>query len=218
MKYSVNQAGLRFALRSIVAAILFLSAFGCNSNVTDFNSSSGAGADVLSGITLLDQNGHPFQLASLKGKPVLFDFIYTSCPGPCLVLTARMKAIANQLGPDLGSKASLVSVTVDPEHDHPNVLHAYVKQQGAQRDGWYFLTGSPAQIDQLMSRFKLVRQREADGTVDHVLEFFLVGPDGHSEMQYLASDVMPAKVAGDMQRVIAGKQLASLRTMSRSVA
>jgi protein SCO1/2 len=199
-----------------VAAVLLLSVLGCNSNVSDVDSGSGTGVDALSGITLIDQYGHPFQLASLKGRPVLFDFIYTTCPGPCLVLTARMRAIADYLGPDLGSKASLVSVTVDPEHDHSNVLRAYVKQQNAQRNGWYFLTGSPAEIDHLMSRFKLVRQREADGTVDHVLEFFLVGPDGHPEMQYLASEVMPAKVAGDMQRVIAGKQLASLYSTSRT--
>jgi cytochrome oxidase Cu insertion factor (SCO1/SenC/PrrC family) len=210
MNLPYNQVRVRFVLPVFFAATMFFGILGCNSNVSDFGGSSGSSVDALSGITLLAQNGHPLQLASLKGKPVLFDFIYTTCPGPCLVLTARMKAIANQLGPDLGAKASLVSVTVDPEHDRPTVMHAYAKQQGAERNGWFFLTGSPAEIDQLMSRFKLVRQREADGTVDHVLEFLLVGPDGHPMMQYLASDVMPAKIAGDMQEVIAGKQLALL--------
>jgi cytochrome oxidase Cu insertion factor (SCO1/SenC/PrrC family) len=50
-----------------------------------------------------------------------------------------------------------------------------------------------------MAQFQLKRQREADGTVDHVLEFFLVGPDGRPLKQYLASDVSTAKIAGDLR-------------------
>ena len=151
-------------------------------------------------LTLTDQNGKNVSLASLKGKPALFDFIYTSCPGPCLMLTSRMRLIANRLGPLLGSKVWFVSVTVDPEHDGPGELLNYAKQQGADHDGWLFLTGSPADIEQLMNQFKLVRQREADGTVDHVLEFFLVGPDGRQLYQYAASHAEPALVSSDIRQ------------------
>jgi hypothetical protein len=56
-------------------------------------------------------------LSSLKRKPCLFDFIYASCPGPCLLLTARMVRIARKLGPALGRRVCLVSVTGDPERD-----------------------------------------------------------------------------------------------------
>ena len=82
-------------------------------------------------------------LASLKGKPVLFDFIYTTCPGPCLLLTARMKKIADRLGSKLGTDARIVSITVDPEHDHPEQLRSYASAQGADINGWLFLTGTP---------------------------------------------------------------------------
>src|SRR5271156_4719511 len=44
-------------------------------------------ADCLPDLTLTDQFGHDVSLASLKGRPVLVDFIYTSCPGPCPMLT-----------------------------------------------------------------------------------------------------------------------------------
>jgi len=182
---------------------------GCDSNTESIGAySSAEKRDCLPDLTLTDQNGRKLSLASLKGKPVLFDFMYATCPGPCLVLTARMKAIADQLGSALGPQVSFVSVTVDPEHDGPSVLKAYAKEQGADRAGWYFLTGPPADVDRLMAQFKLRRQRESDGSVDHVLEFFLVGADGHPLLQYLASDVNPAKVAGDLQDAIAGKQLA----------
>jgi protein SCO1 len=108
--------------------------------------------------------------------------------------------IANGLGPILGDKVWFVSITVDPEHDRPAELLNYSKQQGADQNGWLFLTGSPAQIEQVMSKFNLVRQREADGTVDHVLEFFLVGPDGRQLYQYAASHAEPTTIAGDIRR------------------
>jgi protein SCO1 len=155
--------------------------------------------DCLPDLRLIDQYGKQVSLASLKGKPVLFDFIYTTCPGPCLMLTSRMRLIAKRLGPMLGSKVWFVSVTVDPEHDGPAQLLDYSKQQGADQNGWLFLTGSPADVERLMGQFNLIRQREADGTVDHVLEFFLVGPDGKQLYAYAGSRAEPAMVARDVE-------------------
>jgi len=157
-------------------------------------------ADCLPDITLTDQYGRQVSLTSFKGQPVLFDFIYTTCPGPCLVLTARMKLIAGQLGATLGTKVRFVSITVDPEHDQPPQLLAYSKAQGADIKGWSFLTGTPEQIDQVMARFNVRREREANGTIKHVLEFFLVGADGHPQLQYLASRADPKTIAADLRQ------------------
>jgi protein SCO1 len=197
-----TRVGLVLAATLVVWAGLL--AAGCSRGVerTGAYSPSSTG-DCLPNLTLTDQNGKKVLLASLKGKPVLFDFIYTSCPGPCLMMTSRMRLIANRLGPMLGSKVRFVSVTVDPEHDGPAELLNYARQQGANQNGWLFLTGSPADIEQLMSQFKLVRQREADGTVDHVLEFFLVGPDGRQLYQYAASHAEPALVSSDIRQALA---------------
>jgi len=191
--------GLILAVTLVVGAGLVASACNRGGERTGAYSPSSTG-DCLPNLTLTDQNGKKISLASLKGKPALFDFIYTSCPGPCLMLTSRMRLIANRLGPLLGSKVWFISITVDPEHDGPAELLNYAKQQGADQNGWLFLTGSPADIEQLMNQFKLVRQREADGTVDHVLEFFLVGPDGRQLYQYAASHAEPALVSSDIRQ------------------
>jgi cytochrome oxidase Cu insertion factor (SCO1/SenC/PrrC family) len=45
----------------------------------------------------------------------------------------------------------------------------------------------------------LIRQREADGTVDHILEFFLVDANGHALFQYRGEKVEPEQVAKDCQ-------------------
>jgi protein SCO1 len=139
---------------------------------------------------------------------VLFDFIYTTCPGPCLVLTSRMKTIADRLGPKLGAEARIVSITVDPEHDHPEQLRTYANAQGADLNGWLFLTGTPTQIEEVMARFNLVRKREADGTVDHVLEFFLVDANGRELLQYMGEKAEPDRVASDVERAAAHEPVA----------
>ncbi|MGO9058876.1 MAG: SCO family protein [Candidatus Binataceae bacterium] len=158
-------------------------------------------------ISLVDQHGRKVSLASLMGKPVLFDFIYTTCPGPCLLLTARMKRIADLLGPKLGTEAHIVSITVDPEHDQPKQLLAYARAQGADVNGWLFLTGTPKQIDDAMARFKLFRHRQADGTVDHFLLFCLVDANGRPLFQYLGEDAQPKRVASDVERAATRKPM-----------
>jgi protein SCO1/2 len=159
--------------------------------------------DCLPDITLQNQAGQPVTLSSLKGKPVLLDFIYTSCPGPCLVLTARMKKIARDLGPQLGRDITMVSITVDPEHDGPKQLAYYVKEQGANFPGWHFLTGTPQQIDDVMANFKLKRVKESDGSVDHIIDFFMLSPDGREARVYNPDEIGPEAIAADVQSAIA---------------
>jgi protein SCO1/2 len=197
--------------RTMVVLACVVTLMGCRQQAQDIGERGGFAvrdaSDCLPDITLVDQHGRKVSLASLKGKPVLFDFIYTSCPGPCLLLTARMKKIADRLGSKLGTEARIVSITVDPEHDHPAQLFAYAKDQGADVSGWLFLTGTPQQIDDVMARFKLIRQREADGTVDHVLEFFLVGANGHALLQYIGEKAESEQVANDVERAAAGESV-----------
>ena len=136
------------SLSFIIFAAALLALSGCNRAGEE----SGAypiaySTSGLPNVTLTDQHGQHVPLASLKGKPMLFDFIYTSCPGPCQLLTQHMKLIADKLGPALGPKVLFVSVTVDPEHDRPSRLLDYARAFDANLKGWYFLTGSPALLE-----------------------------------------------------------------------
>ena len=109
-----------------------------------------------------------------------------------------MKLIADKLGSALGPEVSFVSVTVDPEHDRPSRLFDYARAFNANLKGWYFLTGSTTQIDELMRAFRLVRERENDGEIDHVLGYFLVGPDGHPKVEY-SQRVEPSTASRDVE-------------------
>jgi protein SCO1/2 len=181
-----------------LAAIVVLSACGDREARGDYPAANGN--NCLPEVSLIDQHGASISLASLKGKPVLIDFIYTSCASTCPTLTAKMAAIAHRLGPALGADVRIVSITLDPEHDTPAELAKYAASHDANGNGWIFLTGPPAHIDQVLALFKLRRMREDDGTITHSVSAFLLGPDGHQIRQYNALDVSPEAVVGDVDR------------------
>jgi protein SCO1/2 len=182
-----------------LAALLTLSACGDREARGDYPAANGN--NCLPEVSLIDQHGSTVSLASLKGKPVLIDFIYTSCASTCPMLTAKMAAIAQKLGLALGADVRIVSITLDPEHDSPAELAKYAQTHGASDSGWLFLTGPPAKIDQVLALFKLRRTRDSDGSITHSISAFLLGPDGHQIRQYNALDVSPDAVAADVDRV-----------------
>ena len=155
-------------------------------------------ADCLPDINLVDQYGRAVPLVSLKGRPVLIDFFYATCPNVCPRLTAKFASIANRLGSELGSKVTIVSITLDPENDHPGNLLKYARTHEADRAGWVFLTGKPEQIDAVLKIFHLKRERDKNGMIKHVAMGFLLGPDGHQLRIYDALDVQPTTVVADI--------------------
>jgi protein SCO1/2 len=185
---------------AVVALALILAASGCAREAAgDYPASNGN--NCLPDVSLIDQHGQAISLASLKGKPVLIDFIYTSCASTCPVLTSKIAAVARELGPALGANVTIVSITLDPEHDGPAQLAAYAKSQAVESNRWLFLTGKPADIDQVLAAFKLRRMRESDGSIMHSVSAFLLGPDGHQIRQYNALDVDAKTVAVDIDRL-----------------
>ncbi len=190
-------------LRSVVIIVVLMTCSlfaiaGCHRD-----SDSGAPtASVLTDAKLVDQNGNTVTLTSLKGKPLVVDFIYTSCPGPCLMETAKFANVALRLGSDLGSKVTLVSISVDPEHDGPKQLLDYSRQQGADEKGWYFLTGGPAEIDQALAGFKLSRQVEPDGSVGHMVDMMLIGADGRLVREYNGEVVKAQDIVDNVKKTL----------------
>ena len=86
--------------------------------------------------TLTSQDGKPVALADLRGKAVVVAFIYTQCPDICPMLTQKMVEIQDELGADFGTKVAFVSISLDPEHDTPEVLKDYAQFWGAKPEGW----------------------------------------------------------------------------------
>ena len=119
---------------------------------------------------LIAQDGQPFDSKVLAGKIWVADFIYTTCPGPCPRMTSQMREVQDAIlkMPDV----KLVSFTVDPARDTPQVLAEYAKLHRASAEHWYFLTGSPATLQKLdRDTFKL---GNLNATFEHSTRFVLV--------------------------------------------
>ena len=158
--------------------------------------------DCLPPLSFTNQHGSKISLASLKGKPVLVDFIYTTCPGACLMLTQKMVRIAAGLPPELRTGITLVSITIDPEHDGPGQLADYARQQGAESRNWLFLTGPPATVEDELAVFAVRRERKPDGSIDHVTGIFLLGPDGREVHEYEGEIVKVSTVLADIESIV----------------
>src|SRR4051812_15438963 len=105
-------------------------------------------ASYFANISLVDQDGHRVNLYDdlMKGKTVVINSFFASCTGSCPVMGRAFMHAQQELGPRLGAEVNLISITVDPANDTPAVLHEYAKKMNAKR-GWYFLTGSPAEVE-----------------------------------------------------------------------
>jgi len=108
-------------------------------------------------VMLRDQDGAAVALAQRldDGRPVLLNFIYTSCTAICPPMTRIFAEVQNRLGPER-RRLHMVSVSIDPEHDTPRQLKDYARQFGAD-DSWIFLTGSSAASTSVQKAFNAYR-------------------------------------------------------------
>ena len=144
--------------------------------------------------TLIDQVDREFRSAdALRGKVWIADFIFTHCPGPCPMMTSRMRKIQDGVGGEPGIR--LVSFTVDPARDTPKVLAAYASQFKARQDQWFFLTGTQEQLNQLARHaFKL---GDVDGNLEHSTKLALIDKFGRLRGYYsaMSPEIIPQVVA-----------------------
>jgi protein SCO1 len=164
--------------RARLIAVLGLAAAAA---ACDRGASAGDQLDVLGpvpDVAVLDQTGARLRTADLAGRVLVANFIFTRCPTVCPVTSLKMKRIGERLADQPG--VGLVSVSVDPKHDTPEVLRAFAARYGADPARWRFLTGEAGALRRAVEEgFKLnLEQRGelADGTPDivHDLHFVLI--------------------------------------------
>jgi protein SCO1/2 len=137
---------------------------------------------------LVNQNGQSFGSAQLAGKIWIADFVYTTCPGPCPMISSRMSELQKPLEK---SDVHLVSFSVDPEKDTPQVLRGYAEKLQADPARWDFLTGPKSAIYKLShDGFKLAVSDGSDerGIPVHSTRMVLVDRHGQIRGYYDATE------------------------------
>ncbi|HEX4086912.1 MAG TPA: SCO family protein [Chthoniobacteraceae bacterium] len=122
----------------------------------------------------VNQDGRHVTGDDFRGHVWLASFVYTTCPGPCPVITAHMAELSHKLPPGV----MIASFSTDPAHDTPAVLKAYAAKYhaGAQ---WMFLTGPAAQQYDLINHgFLMAASAPAGAPILHSTQIALVDQSG----------------------------------------
>lgn len=138
--------------------------------------------------SLTERSGEEVTKSSLAGRPFVADFIFTRCSLVCPRLTARMKELERALPP--ASRARLLSITVDPDYDTPEVLQRYAETWHLAGDRWLLATGERDAIRELVRRGFLLPVEEqpevAEMPILHSSRFALVDAQGRLRATYEA--------------------------------
>lgn len=163
--------------RSISALVLLLLLTNCSNRADKLPR-----YDTVPTFTMTDASGHPFPSSELAGKVWVADFIYTTCPAECPMMTARMKQLSKQID----SNVHLVSFSVDPDHDTPAALTTFAHHYGAPTPQWTFLTGTPETVHLLA--YTTFHVGDVIGKMQHSTKFALIDKKGVIRGYYSSMD------------------------------
>ena len=150
---------------------------GCSESEIETNMS-----ETVPDFEYINQDNETVGLADLEGKWWIADFIFTNCTSVCIPMTNNMVYLQQQLKDEGLNDVMLVSFSVDPDYDTPEVLKSYAESYGADVTNWHFLTGYDFETIKEFSikNFRnLVKEpMPGDDQVQHGTRFFLVNPEG----------------------------------------
>ncbi|MDT7778466.1 MAG: hypothetical protein QOC99_978 [Acidobacteriota bacterium] len=154
-------------------------------------------------VKLVNQDGHAISTRQFRGRALVVTFIYTRCPSPnqCPLMSANFAELngAFESDPEMRKRAHLLSVTLDPEFDRPEVLRSYgAAYSGGKFDNWDFATGDPGEVRRLAEFFGLMYKAES-GQVIHSLRTAIVTPDGKLYKIYRGNEWKASEVESDLK-------------------
>jgi protein SCO1/2 len=161
--------------------------------------------DVIPSFTLANQDGARVTADTFRGQPFVLTFIFTRCPVPkfCPLISHNFSELQEAIKADTGAagKTRLLSITLDPKFDTPEILKGYAQEQKADSQIWTFATGEPAEIEKLTQSFAVFVQPEA-GTISHGLATALISPDGHVVNMWRGNTWKPSEVIEELRRQV----------------
>jgi protein SCO1/2 len=144
---------------------------------------------VLPDFRFINQDGDSIGKAEVEGKIIIADFVFTSCPGICPTLTSNMTQIQEAFLKD--DQVQILSFSVDPTYDTPEVLSTYVDKYDIDTDRWMLLTGDREKMyDLIQNGFRLSAYEDslAPGGIFHDQRFVLLDGGFHFRGYYYGTE------------------------------
>ena len=169
----------------------------------------GKEGDEVPNFTLRNQDNREIRIQHYRGKTLLLTFIYTRCPVPeyCTLMSNNFAQIERALGQDaeLYGKTHLLSVSIDPAYDTPEVLRSYGAAHTERYEKetfahWEFAGGTTEQVKDIAQYFGLTYFPDKDQII-HGLRTVIVSPEGKVAKIYTGNDWKPEEVVEEIKKI-----------------
>ena len=128
---------------------------------------------------LTNQDRKTVSLAEFQGNVVILTAVYASCPHTCPAILTQARAAIEELSPEEREDLRVIAVTMDPKNDSPDTLRELAKNHGMQSTLYHLVTGDPEEVEHLLDRMQIARERDPEtGIINHANLFLLIDRDG----------------------------------------
>ncbi len=172
--------------------VLLMAIPGCNTEQARTSPAS------LRELRLTDQHGEAVNTSEFGGHVLLLNFMFTRCPGPCPRLTQLLAKTRSQLPSKVRERVRLLSISVDPEHDTPDVLDAFAKSQSVDVPEWRFARISAEQLNLLSQRLMVFDPGSAPEPSAHSMRIYLFDGDGRPLQHYDGNVIESGRLAREV--------------------
>jgi protein SCO1/2 len=151
------------------------------------------------------QDNETLSHEDLEGEWWIADMIFTNCTTVCLPMSTNMSLLQDKIQEE-NLDVKLVSFSVDPDYDTPEVLSEYADEYDVDLDSWAFLTGydfdTIKEISIKSFQSPLLEPPEGDDQFTHGTSFYLVSPEGEVLKKYNGVESSETDIImGDLRRV-----------------
>ncbi len=166
--------------------------------------------DEVPDYVLVNQDAKEIRIRNYRGKALLLTFIYTRCPLPefCTLMSDNFAEIDRKLSedPQLYAKTHLLSISIDPAYDKPEVLRSYGAAHTERYEKetfahWEFAAGTEGQVKDIAQYFGLRYFPENDQII-HSLRTAIIAPDGKLAKVYTGNQWEPEELIEELKKSV----------------
>lgn len=187
-----KKAGALIGLIAFIAlALSFWRFYAADANVR---------ASAIAPPRLVDQTGRSFTFTSLRGMPLVVTFVAAHCTEACPLVNAQFAQAAQHFAEDR-TNVRLLTITLDPEHDPPQVMRDLARRFDADPKRWLVASGSVPDVRRVMAAFSVVAQQGRDGYADvHSTFVYFIDKRGNVVKTDLASTALGSQIVDEVRK------------------
>lgn len=154
--------------------------------------------------TLTDSNGKIVKVSDFLGKPLVVNFIYTSCSDSCLIISQALMNAVSVAHEALGKDSfSVITIGFDSASDSPEQMRSFAARQGLEQSSWRFLSGDLLTILNLSNTLGFVFYPSSNG-FDHLSQVTVIGADGKVYRQVYGENFEPPRLVDPLKELVFG--------------